>query len=181
MTRNSFASLRNGAGGLCLALLASLAFASAAAAQTGTVTGQVTDGASGRPLESAQVYIEGTALGTLTNSTGRYLFVNAPVGEHTVIAELVGYRSGSETVTVTAGGTSTVDFGLSVTAIQLDQIVVTGTGVATEKKKLGNSIATVDVSALENAPITSFSDVLQGREAGVVGLPGGGDTGSRPA
>ncbi|MDE2804059.1 MAG: SusC/RagA family TonB-linked outer membrane protein [Gemmatimonadota bacterium] len=178
MTRNSFASLRNGAGGLCLALLASLAFASAAAAQTGTVTGQVTDAASGRPLESAQVYIEGTALGTLTNSTGRYLFVNAPPGEHTVIAELVGYRSGSETVTVTAGGTSTVDFGLSVTAIQLDQIVVTGTGVATEKKKLGNSIATVDVSALENAPITSFSDVLQGREAGVVGLPGGGDTGS---
>ena len=178
MTRNSFASLRNGAGGLCLALLASLAFASAAAAQTGTVTGQVTDGASGRPLESAQVYIEGTPLGTLTNSQGRYLFVNAPPGTHTVIAELVGYRSGSETVTVTAGGTSTVDFGLSVTAIQLDQIVVTGTGVATEKKKLGNSIATVDVGALENAPITSFSDVLQGREAGVVGLPGGGDTGS---
>ena len=178
MTRNSFASLRNGAGGLCLALLASLAFASAAAAQTGTVTGQVTDGASGRPLESAQVYIEGTALGTLTNSQGRYLFVNAPPGTHTVIAELVGYRSGSETVTVTAGGTSTVDFGLSVTAIQLDQIVVTGTGVATEKKKLGNSIATVDVGALENAPITSFSDVLQGREAGVVSLPGGGDTGS---
>ncbi len=179
MTRNSFAqSLRNGAGGLCLAVLASLAFTSAAAAQTGTVTGQVTDAASGRPLESAQVYIEGTSLGTLTNSTGRYLFVNAPVGEYTVIAELVGYRSVSETVTVTAGQSSTVDFGLSVTAIQLDQIVVTGTGVATEKKKLGNSIATVDVSSLENAPITSFSDVLQGREAGVVGLPGAGDTGS---
>ena len=178
MTRNSFAqSLRNGAGGLCLAVLASLAFTSAAAAQTGTVTGQVTDAASGRPLESAQVYIEGTALGTLTNSTGRYLFVNAPVGEHTVIAELVGYRSASETVTVAAGQSSTVDFGLSVTAIQLDQIVVTGTGVATEKKKLGNSIATVDVSSLEDAPITSFSDVLQGREAGVVSLPGGGDTG----
>ncbi len=178
MTRNSFAqSLRNGAGGLCLAVLASLAFTSAAAAQTGTVTGQVTDAGSGRPLESAQVYIEGTALGTLTNSAGRYLFVNAPAGSHTVIAELVGYRSGSETVTVTAGQTSTVDFGLSVTAIQLDQIVVTGTGVATEKKKLGNSIATVDVSNLQDAPITSFSDVLQGREAGVVSLPGGGDTG----
>ena len=178
MTRNSFAqSLRNGAGGLCLAVLASLAFTSAAAAQTGTVTGQVTDAASGRPLESAQVYIEGTALGTLTNSAGRYLFVNAPAGSHTVIAELVGYRSGSETVTVTAGQTSTVDFGLSVTAIQLDQIVVTGTGVATEKKKLGNSIATVDVASLDDAPITSFSDVLQGREAGVVTLPGGGDTG----
>ena len=179
MTRNWLAgSLRNGAGGLCLAFAASLAFASVADAQTGTVTGQVTDAASGRPLESAQVYIEGTALGTLTNSSGNYLFVNAPPGEHTVIAELVGYRAGSSTVTVAAGETARVDFGLSVTAIALDQIVVTGTGVATEKRKLGNSIATVDVSQLEDKPITSFSDVLQGREPGVVGLPGGGDTGA---
>ncbi len=179
MTRNWLAvSLRNGAGGLCLALMAGFAFASAAEAQTGTVTGQVTDAASGRPLESAQVYIEGTALGTLTNSSGQYLFVNAPAGEHTVIAELVGYRAGSQTVTVTVGETSRADFGLTVTAIALDQIVVTGTGVATEKKRLGNSIATVDVSRLQDKPITSFSDILQGREPGVVGLPGAGDTGS---
>ena len=179
MTRNWLAgSLRNGAGGLCLAFVASLAFAPAVAAQTGTITGQVTDAASGRPLESAQVYIEGTSFGTLTNSSGNYLFVNAPVGEHTVIAELVGYRAGSQTVTVAAGETQRADFGLTVTAIELDQIVVTGTGVATERKKLGNSIATVDVARLEDKPITSFSDILQGREPGVVGLPGAGDTGS---
>ena len=179
MTRNWLAgSLRNGAGGLCLAFVASLAFAPGAAAQTGTITGQVTDAASGRPLESAQVYIEGTALGTLTNSSGNYLFVNAPVGAQTVIAELVGYRAGSQTVTVAAGETMRADFGLTVTAIELDQIVVTGTGVATEKKRLGNSIATVDVARLEDKPITSFSDILQGREPGVVGLPGAGDTGS---
>ncbi len=179
MTRNWLAeSLRNGAGGLCLAVLASLAFAPAVAAQTGTITGQVTDAASGRPLESAQVYIEGTSFGTLTNSSGNYLFVNAPVGEHTVIAELVGFRAGSQTVTVAAGETVRADFGLTVTAIELDQIVVTGTGVATEKRKLGNSIATVDVAELEDKPITSFSDMLQGREPGVVGLMGAGDTGS---
>ncbi|MXX54258.1 MAG: SusC/RagA family TonB-linked outer membrane protein [Gemmatimonadetes bacterium] len=179
MTRNWLAgSLRNGAGGLSLAFVASLAFAPAVAAQTGTITGQVTDAASGRPLESAQVYIEGTSFGTLTNSSGNYLFVNAPVGEHTVIAELVGFRAGSQTVTVAAGATARADFGLTVTAIELDQIVVTGTGVATEKRKLGNSIATVDVSRLEDKPITSFSDILQGREPGVVGLPGAGDTGS---
>ena len=104
MTRKSLGrSLRNGAGGLWLAMLAGLAFTSVAQAQTGTVSGLVTEAGSGRPLASAQVYIEGTALGLLTNSSGRYLFVTAPVGEHTVIAELVGYRAGSQTVTVTAG------------------------------------------------------------------------------
>ena len=42
MTRNSFGrSLRNGAGGLCLALLAGLAFATVAQAQlTGTISGR---------------------------------------------------------------------------------------------------------------------------------------------
>ncbi len=168
-----------GVRGLFLAVLAAgFGLAATAEAQTGTITGIVTDAGSGRPLGQTQVYIEGTALGVLTTSAGRYVFVNAPVGEHTVVAQLVGYRSGTQTVTVAAGQAVTLNFELAVTAIQLDQIVVTGAGVATEKKRLGNSIATVDVGGLENTPITSFSDVIQGREAGVVGLPGGGDTGA---
>ena len=179
MTRTLFGSSPGTrGGGLVAAAFAVLAFAPAAKAQTGTVIGTVTDAASDRPLESAQVYVEGASVGTLTNSSGRFVLVGAPAGEQTVIVELVGYRSASQTVSVTAGQTATVNFAVSVTAIALDQIVVTGTGVATERKKLGNSIATVDVSNLENTPITSFSDVLQGREAGVVGLPGGGDTGA---
>ena len=46
-----------------------------------------------------------------------------------------------------------------------------------EKRKLGNSIATIDLSSLDSAPIQTFSDILQGREPGVVGLPSGGQTG----
>ena len=165
MTRKVFASLRNGARGLGMAAMAALVLASAVEAQTGTIVGTVTDAASARALESAQVYIEGVGIGTLTNSSGRFLLVNVPAGDHTVVVELVGYRSSSQSVTVSAGGTAQVDFAIAQTAIALDQIVVTGTGVATEKKKLGNTIATVDVSNLEDTPITSFSDVIQGREA----------------
>ena len=49
--------------------------------------------------------------------------------------------------------------------------------MATEKRKLGNTIATVDVSTLENAPVTDFSQLIAGREAGVVALPSSGYTG----
>ena len=178
MTRNLVCrSLRNGAGGLALALMAGIVFP-LGAQETGTITGQITDEGSGRPLASSQVFLEGTAFGTLTGNNGRYLFLNVPVGEYTLGVQLLGYRTVTQTVTVTAGQTRTIDVGLTVTAINLDEIVVTGTGAATEKKKLGNSIATVDVGRLADVPITSFSDVLQGREAGVIGLPGGGDTGS---
>ena len=178
MTRNLVCrSLRNGAGGLALAFMAAIVFP-LGAQETGSITGEITDAGSGRPLASSQVYLEGTAFGTLTGNNGRYLFLNVPVGEYTLGVQLLGYRTVTQTVTVTAGDTETIDVGLTVTAIDMDEIVVTGTGAATEKKKLGNSIATVDVGRLEDVPITSFSDVLQGREAGVIGLPGGGDTGA---
>ncbi|NNF26991.1 MAG: PEGA domain-containing protein, partial [Gemmatimonadetes bacterium] len=163
---------------LAVAALAGLALAPAVSAQTGTIVGTARDGGSQRPLESAQVYIQGAGIGTLTNSSGRFLLVNVPVGEHTIVAELVGYRSASETVTVTAGGTTQADLSLSQTAIQLDEIVITGAGVATEKKKLGNTIATVDVSSLQDAPISDFNQLIQGREPGVTSLPGGGYTGA---
>lgn len=179
MTRSLFGSSprRTWGRGLGAALFAALALAPAAQAQTGTVIGTVTESGSQRPLESAQVFIEGTGAGTLTNSSGRFVLVNAPVGEHTLTVQLVGYREGSQTITVGAGATVTANFELAVTAIALDQIVVTGAGVATEKRKLGNTIATIDVGTVENAPITDFSQLIAGREAGVVALPSSGYTG----
>ena len=166
-------------GGLVLALALMLGWAptSAAAQTTGTLVGTVRDAASRRPLEAVQVYIDGTGIGALTNAAGRFLLLNVPAGEHTLLAEMVGYRSGALTVTVSSGESAVADFGLDQTAIALDQIVVTGAGIATERRKLGNTIATVDASQLRNNPISTFSDMLAAREPGVVLLPTSGSTG----
>ncbi len=162
---------------LALALMLGWAPAPAQAQATGTLVGTVRDAASQRPLEAVQVYIGGTGIGALTNAAGRFLLLNVPAGEHTLVAELVGYRSGAQTVTVGAGQSVVADFALEQTAIALDQIVVTGAGVATEKRKLGNTIATLDASTLDNAPIADFSQMIAGREPGVVSLPSSGYTG----
>lgn len=146
-------------------------------AQTGQIVGTVRDAGSLQPLEAAQVYIAGTGVGTLTQANGRYVLLNVPVGEVTLVAELVGRRSSTQTVTVTAGEAVVANFELEQTAIALDQIVVTGAGVATERRKLGNSIATIDPTSLENAPVNDFSQLLAGREPGVVALPSSGATG----
>ena len=170
-------------GGLVLALAMMLGWAPApvAAQATGTLVGTVRDAASQRPLEAVQVYIGGTGIGALTNAAGRFLLLNVPAGQHTLVAELVGYRAGSNTVTVGAGQSVVADFQLQQTAITLDQIVVTGAGVATEKRKLGNTIATLDASTLDNAPIADFSQMIAGREPGVVALPSSGSTGEGAA
>ena len=164
------------------ALLGATVFALGAAAfpasaQTGQIVGQVRDAASQRPLEAVQVFIQGTSVGALTNAAGRFLLLNVPAGEQEVTAEIVGYRLVRRTIVVEAGEAVTLDFNLEQTAIQLDQIVVTGAGVATEKRKLGNTIATIDASSLQDAPVTDFSQLIAGREPGVVALPASGVTG----
>ncbi|MBI4538379.1 MAG: SusC/RagA family TonB-linked outer membrane protein [Gemmatimonadetes bacterium] len=153
-------------------------WASEATAQaTGTVTGQVRNASTGQPLEAVQVYVSGTQIGGLTNAAGRYVLLNVPAGERAIQADLVGYRRVSQTVQVSAGQSVQADFQLTETAIELEQIVVTGAGAATERRKLGNTIATIDSRVLESAPVRSFSEVLQGRQAGVMVMPEGGLTG----
>jgi len=118
-------------------------------------------------LTAVQVYIPGTSVGTLTNASGQFLMLNVPVGSVTVRAELVGYAAQEQTVQVTEGQSVGTEFALSQSAIALDEIVVSGAGQATAKKKLGNVVATINTEALKEAPISNFSEMLQGREAGV--------------
>lgn len=159
------------------ALVLHAAPAGAAAQATGSIAGEVVSAETGSPLAGAQVYIPGTRLGGLTGANGRFLLLEVPVGNHTIRVQLIGYANVDRNVTVTAGQTVVANFELSESAIALDEIVVTGSGVATEKRKLGNTVATISADKLADAPITSFSEVLQGREPGVVGLPSGGLTG----
>lgn len=149
----------------------------AASQQTGRIAGTVVDASTGRPLPGVQVFVPQTGLGSLTDRSGRYALLNVPVGSHTVTAQLIGFRQVESRVTVRPDEVTTADMRLAQTAINLDEIVVTGAGIATERRKLGNSIATIDASAIAKAPITDFSQILQGREAGVTALPTSGFTG----
>ena len=54
-----------------------------ASAQQGVVTGDVIAATSGQPINGAQVSIEGTSLGGLTNANGRFLITRVPAGTYT--------------------------------------------------------------------------------------------------
>ena len=149
----------------------------AAAQQTGRVTGRVVDAATRRPLAGAQVFIPPTGIGNITDADGRYLLQNVPAGSYTLTAQLVGHKQGEVTVVVTAGATATANLSLQETAIALEQVVVTGAGVATTRKKLGNTIAAIDASKVQTAAVSDVSQMIAAREPGVAVLPGGGYTG----
>lgn len=135
---------------------------------TGSVTGLVTSSVGGRPLSGVQISIPGSGLGTITGNNGRYLIPNAPAGELTMRADIIGFGPEEVLVTVTVGQGVAADFVLTERAISLDEIVVTGSGVETARRKLGNSISTVNAADIvAKAPITSVDQLIQGRSAGV--------------
>jgi TonB-linked SusC/RagA family outer membrane protein len=166
---------------LVLTLLLLLSMPSWASAQAqaarGSVTGLVTNAASLRPLSSAQVFIEGTGLGGISNAAGRFLIANVPAGTHTLRVTLIGYTSISRQITVTANQATTADFSLEEEALSLDAIVVTGTAGQARQREVGNQIAQIKVADVAE-PTADLTSLLQGRTAGTRISVGSGNVGS---
>lgn len=162
-----------------LVLVAAVGAAPVTAQQTGTITGRVTDAASGQPLVGAQMIVAGTNLGTLTNADGQYAIRNVPPGEREVRAMLIGYSQLTQTVTVPPGGSATADFQLETSAVELDAVVVNvATGREQRARELGSKVANIEVADINPAPITSFADILGGRAEGVIMQDVNGTTGT---
>jgi TonB-dependent SusC/RagA subfamily outer membrane receptor len=151
--------------------------APAAAQDTGTITGLVSDAASGTGMSSVQVYLEGTGLGTLSNASGRYIIINVPAGAYNVTAERIGYQTANQQVTVTAGQTSEVNFGMNAEALGLDEIVVTGTAGAARRREVGNSIAQLSIDDVREPP-KNIETMLQARVPGMTVQQGTAGAGS---
>jgi TonB-dependent starch-binding outer membrane protein SusC len=170
---------------LTLATVTALTLPGAALAQaSGTIEGTVVDAGSRRPLAGAQVTVIAsqaggvlaTQAGAVVGASGQFRIVGVAPCARQVRARLLGYAAVVRSVEVTAGQTSRVDFELQQSAIELSAVVTTGTGGAmVEQRKLGNTVATVEAPAV--APIATFSEMLQGREPGIVALPSSGLTG----
>ncbi len=167
--------------GSALAVLCALAPMAIGAQQTqGTIRGKVTNAGTGAPLGNAQVFVAGTTLGALTGADGAYSIAAVSAGPRVVRVRLIGYQPTERTVTVTAGQSVTADFGLSQSAISLDEVVVTGTGGSARKREVGNSIGQVKLSDTPEVP-TNLSNMLSGRLTGVTVGGGTGNSGGGAA
>lgn len=158
-----------------LMFVSSLAFAQQV---TGEIRGTVTDVERGEGLVGANVILQATNFGAATNLDGVYSIRSIPPGRYTVSVRYVGYRQQSKEVTVAANATMTVDFQLSVSALQMDEIVVTGQGSAIEKRKLASPIETISAREVSSAPVTSLDQLLQGRVPGMVSFNTSGQPGT---
>jgi len=166
--------------GAALALLALPPGVHAQAGQ-GTITGLIRDQMTGAPLPLVQVSIGTLRIGAVAQDNGTYVIPNVPAGTHAVTVTRIGFRATTVDVTVSGGGNVTQDFFLSPQALQLEEIVATGTAQSTRVREIGNAVSRVDASIATVQPIPNVSSLMRGRVAGLAISEGSGAVGTASA
>lgn len=161
---------------LLLSFLLSVAFVQAQVTISGKVTGKGNVAA-----PNVSVVVKGTNFGTSTDTEGNYsITANLKPGRYTLEFSGVSFKTSTKTLTVdNATRSYSVNTEMDEDILGLDEVVITGTGVATKKKQLGNAISTVSGRDLTKGGATSIDMGLQGKVAGAQvtqnsGNPAGG-------
>src|SRR5215510_7170753 len=128
-------------------------------AQTGNVSGSVTESARKLALTGASVRVEGQGIQAVTDDSGRYLLQGVRAGKVKISASYLGMQTASEEITVRANATITWDPILTLAAqeysvnVSADPIMVGQARALNDQK---NSINLVNLVASDQ--IGSFPD-----------------------
>jgi TonB-linked SusC/RagA family outer membrane protein len=128
--------------------------------QTRTVTGTVTAQDDGLSIPGVSVTAKGTRVGTQTSAEGKFS-LKVPAGTTSLVFSFIGY-----TTTEVAIKGDVVNVKLSTNNKQLNEVVVTGSGVATSKAKLAISPETISGKNLPATPTASVDQALIGKIPG---------------
>lgn len=138
--------------------ISSLGFAFAQETGTIEIRGRVVDEGS-KPIPAATVMVKGTTNGTQTNTDGRFVLKNVKPGDEISIAYL-GY------VTQVVPAKNNLNIILKEAKNDLDEVVVLGYG-SQKKSNITGAVSSINMSKVDNVPVTNLSNALAGRAAGV--------------
>ena len=141
-------------------------------AQSRKITGKVTSSDDGLPIIGASIRVANSSVGTQSDANGNYS-IDVASGSTNLVVSYVGYV----TQNVSTSNRSTVNVVLVGDARQLNDVVVTGYTSSSRDK---STVASTKVTAekIQDVPIASFDQVLQGRVPGLSVLAGSGQPGS---
>lgn len=104
------------------------------------ITGHTVDKNNKEHISHITIALKGTTIGTATDAGGHYYLKNLPVGNHTVVASGVGFKSSEKIVEIRPGRTLQVDFELEEDAIMLDNVVVSANRNETKRREAPNVV-----------------------------------------
>ncbi len=132
-----------------------------ATAQDRRVTGKVTSAEDGQPLPGVSVVVKGTTRGTQTDADGNYT-ISLTRNAGSLVFSFVG----TNTKELSIGNQTTINVVMTNDSRSLDEVVVVGYGSESKRNLTGN-IASVSAKDIQNVPVPSVEQALQGKVAGV--------------
>ena len=131
-----------------------------AVAQTGKLSGKVTDLTTGEPLIGANIIVVGTSLGAATDINGEYSISNITSGTYEIKSSYIGYQTITQTnVRVSAGLTTDLSFQLPGEGISVGEVVVVSERPLINKSNT-NAIRTTTSDVIEQLSIKDFNSLL---------------------
>lgn len=143
-------------------------------AQNGTISGTVTDSQYDEALPGVNVFIPSLQRGASTNLDGEFTIENLQPGTYILQFSYIGYQNLQLQVET---GTNDLVVNLERDFVGLDEVVVTGVGTETSKRKVAIDVASVSEEKLAKVPAYDVASALTGKVAGASivnsGAPGG--------
>lgn len=131
---------------LLFVTLIGILFHSKVTAQTGSISGIITD-ENGIYLPGATVLLDQTSKGTNTDFDGKFTLLNVKVGKHIINVTFIGYENIQQEVTVNENNTAVVKIILKPNTTLLDEITIStaigGEAKAINKQKSNTNITNV--------------------------------------
>ena len=109
-----------------------------------------------------QVWVKGTNLGTLTDASGHYKIANLPLGKQTIVAQGLGYVTRETEVVMEKGRAVNVFFELEEDALNLEQVVITGTRSRHYVKDVPVRTEVLTAKSIENKNAANLYQALEG-------------------
>lgn len=136
-------------------------------AQTGKLSGKVTDLTTGEPLIGANVIVVGTSLGAATDINGEYSISNLNSGTFEIKSSYIGYQTITQTnVRISAALTTELNFQLPSEGISVGEVIVVSERPLINKSNT-NAIRTTTSDVIEALPVRGVNSII-GLTPGVV-------------
>ncbi len=120
----------------------------------GVLSGRVTDKETGEPLPGATVFIPDLKTGGATNEKGFYTIRNLPGSQLLVQVSYIGYKA--VTASVDLGKVNKKDFELSESAIEAQEVVVSGNALSSDNSQSSLAITPITRNQLFTIPSTNL-------------------------
>jgi TonB-linked SusC/RagA family outer membrane protein len=136
-----------------------------------TITGKVTDD-KGSPLANVSVLVKGSTIGTTAKLDGSYT-ITVPANATTLVFSAIGMLEKE----VAIGTLTVINTSLIFVDQAIGEVVVTGYA-AKRRTEFTGSATKVSAKQIEQVPLASFEQMLQGQAPGVYIASGSGQPGS---